>query len=52
MTIRVTLSYDDCPAVYARGAPLAEVERQPWRPVLPGSVDEGAMRRACALLGV
>jgi hypothetical protein len=49
--VGVMLSLDDGPVVVWRGGDVRAAWRRPWKPTIPGSVDEGAMSRQCAMLG-
>lgn len=49
-TVRITVHYGDGPSVARRGGEIEDVADKPWKPVIPGSVDEGAMGTACAII--
>ena len=49
-TVLTTIFLNDGPPVAQIGGVQADVRTKPWRPVLPDSVDEAAMRGACQVL--
>jgi hypothetical protein len=49
-TVLTTIFLDQGPPIAQIGGRIEDILDQPWRPVGPGSVDEGAMRAACSLL--
>lgn len=50
-TVRVTVFLDDGPPVAQIGGTLEDVSDEPWRAVVPESIDAASMRDACALIG-
>ena len=49
-TVLTTIFLNNGPPVAQIGGVQADVGTKPWRPVLPNSVDEAAMRGACQVL--
>ena len=49
-TVRVTVFLDDGPPVAQVGATLEDISDQPWRAVIPESIDAASMKGACALI--
>jgi len=49
-TVRITLHYDAGPVVAAQGGEVADVADHSWKSPTSGSVDEAAMREACAVI--
>jgi hypothetical protein len=49
-TVLTTIFLKDGPPLAQIGGAEADVRTKPWRPVLPNSVDEAAMRGACQVL--
>jgi hypothetical protein len=49
-TVMITVFLDGGPPVAQGGGTVADVASKPWKPVQPGTPDEGSLKAACAVL--